>query len=130
MPGRSRPAAPPGACAPINCVDDVGTFSALTDLRQLGVKTFVVGLGVTEQAAPTISQMAVQGGAARATGTTWFDGSNEEALLNSLEDIAERTLACRLVVDAALARQAAEAGTLEVRRGDSLIPRDVERRDH
>jgi hypothetical protein len=133
------PDAAPGQCAPINCVDDVGTFAELTTLRALGVKTFVIGVGVDAFAAPTIEQMAIFGGTARfieadddadgTDGTLWFDARDELTLRTSLEDVMQRALACRVATDANVDLNALESDDIEVRAGDVVVPHDGGRLD-
>lgn len=75
----------------LNTTNDIAvsdTISALTNLQNAGIKTFVVGLGagvdptVNPQAASTLTAMAVAGG----TGN-YYPANNSTALINNLNNI-------------------------------------------
>jgi hypothetical protein len=89
----------PNCCddSPRNCLDDDEAIAAVRELRTAGVPTFVVGIPGSDLYGPVLDAMARQGGTARKGVPAYYRVESTDALLGTLEEIADRiTRGCEL----------------------------------
>jgi hypothetical protein len=75
------------------CLDDDESIAAVRELRQAGVKTFVIGLGESfagggaDLGVASLNALAEAGGVARDGGEKFYSAANEQELETALDDI-------------------------------------------
>lgn len=87
---------PPGAL----CVDAESSLAAVTELREAGITTYVIGVPGSESYADLMNQLAVAGGSARDGDRDYFDARDVEELQSALLQIgSEVAQSCEIELD-------------------------------
>jgi hypothetical protein len=119
---------PPNCCdaagvGGIGCLDGQRSVQAVTDLRAAGIETFVIGIPGSAPYAAVLDQLAVAGGAPRASEPFYYrvDTADTSALAGALAQIAaQATASCTFT----LTRAPVDPGAFNVYVGGALVPRD------
>jgi len=91
----------PGSPGTSWCVDAVYTTQAIQQLRDKGIRTFVVGIPGSSYYDALLDQMAIVGGSARATSPRYYRIDDMAALSDTLQQIGNQVLlSCELMLDA------------------------------
>lgn len=99
--GGCLPSTPPNCCdpsggaGPQGCLDGARTIQAVSDLRAVGVETFVIGIPGSAPYAALLDQLAVAGGTPRTSEPRYYrvDTADSSALAGVLAQIAAKTTA-------------------------------------
>jgi hypothetical protein len=121
------PDAPPGGCAPINCLDNVNAYNQVSAIKDLGVNTFVVGITGVESFNFVLDEMAVRGGTARPGSPKFYPANDQTALESALAEITERIVACR--VQAPAGTNLTQVDSITVSVGGQVVARDNARQN-
>jgi hypothetical protein len=105
----------------IGCLDDVATISAITALRDRGIRTYVVGIPGTEDYAAVLNAMATAGGTARSGAPSYYAASDSASLVAALGTISDAEVSCRF----ALASAPPDRTNVNVFLDDAPTPRDT-----
>jgi hypothetical protein len=120
---------PPNCCDPTTglggegCLDGAAATQAVSDLRNAGVLTFVMGIPGSAPYAAVLDELALAGGVGRATEPYYYavDTADTDALGDALAQIAARATASCIFT---LAQLPAEGDEVNVYVGGALVPRD------
>jgi hypothetical protein len=116
-----------GNCPLSSCLDvetdGAGPITEIGRIRDLGIRTFVIGVPGVEGFEDVLNGMAVAGGTDRPSATKFYPANNQAELQASLDAITRRVLACRVDVGSSLA----DTSSIQVRVGDQVLTRDASR---
>jgi hypothetical protein len=73
---------------PLDCVDNVATNEALSQLKAASIPTYVIGLPSATTLSAVLDSMAVAGGTARATSPRYYETDDAQSLADTLRRIA------------------------------------------
>jgi hypothetical protein len=88
------------------CLDSDATAQAVSDLRALGVPTYVMGIPGSSPYGPVLDRLAIAGGTARAGQPRYYavNTADEAALTSTFQDIAVQAMkSCVLKLGRAVA---------------------------
>jgi hypothetical protein len=109
---RCLPDTAPNCCDPAQmgsatgCLDGDATSQAVSDLRAIGVPTYVMGIPGSSPYGPTLDQLAIAGGTARAGQPRYYavNSADEAALASAFQEIATQAMkSCVLKLGQAIA---------------------------
>jgi hypothetical protein len=106
-----RPSCGAGADASVEIVRDAH--------EQDGIDTYVVGIGIEEDAAPLMSALAEAGGVPAPTQEGFYRGDDEATVQEALLEVSGAVSGCR----ARLPREPDDPDLVILRRGNEVIPR-------
>ena len=109
-------------CSPNNCLNDAATLQQIGRIRDLGVRTYVLGLPGVENFSYVLDRMAEVGGTARAGSPRYYEANDPAALSDALASITEQLASCRFGVTGITL---AAADTITVSVGANVVSRDV-----
>jgi hypothetical protein len=97
---RCLPNTAPNCCDPTQmgsgggCLDSDAATQAVSDLRAIGVPTYVMGIPGSSPYGPVLDQLAIAGGTARAGQPLYYavNSADETALASAFEDIASQAM--------------------------------------
>jgi hypothetical protein len=90
----------PNGPGPYMCLDSVATIQAVQQLRDAGIRTFIVGIPGSTYYATLLDQLATIGGSARPTEPFYYRVDDMSALSNTLLQIGAKVLiSCKFTLD-------------------------------
>lgn len=106
----------------LGCLDGVKTVEAVSDLRAIGVRTFVVGIPGSAPYADVLDNAAAAGGTARSSEPYYYsvDTSDRSQLESAIASVSLETLSCAFT----LARAPSNPAEVNVYVGGSVLPLD------
>jgi len=86
---------------PTGCLDGTSTVQAASDLRALGVRTFVIGIPGSGPYGGILDSVATAGGTARSTEPFYYsvDTADTSQLESAIESVTLQTLSCAFTLD-------------------------------
>ncbi len=115
-----------GSCENVNCLDDLNTLTQVQQIRDLGVKTFVIGVLGVAAFDSVLSAMADSGGTALSGPQHYYAANNQAALESALDAITQQVLACHVEVPGV---DLNAVHTVTVRVGAQALTRDPSRQN-
>jgi chorismate mutase len=114
------------------CFDDDDSIKRISDLKEAGVRTFIVGVPGADELEDLMNKLAEAGGTARSGVTKFFDVADTDELDQALDEISrEVALPCELELAQRLPRSRGfdcqHRGWLELRGWKGESPRGVVR---
>jgi hypothetical protein len=108
----------PGSCASYssNCLDDARTYAVISELRAVGIQTFVVGIAVSAWRT-VLDEMALRGGTGAA-----FMAEDAASIRTAFEDIAGAIASCEF--DMRSPSPSADPGLVNFYFDGEAVPRD------
>jgi hypothetical protein len=108
---------------PTGCLDGANTVQAASDLRALGIRTFVVGIPGSGPYADILDNVAAAGGTARSTEPYYYsvDTADTSQLESAIESVTLETLSCEFT----LAQAPSDPGEVNVYVGGVVLPQNA-----
>ena len=114
----------PDVTGPTGCLDGLRTVQAVSDLRALGVRTFVVGIPGSGPYAGILDNAAAAGGTARSSEPYYYsvDTADQSQLESAIESVSLQLLNCEFT----LAHAPANPAEVNVYVGGALLPKNAD----
>jgi hypothetical protein len=74
--------------------DDAGAEQAVTDAKNMGINTFVIGISADSMADTVLNQMAMNGGEARTSAPYYYSVQNQTDFVNAIAAITGTVVTC------------------------------------
>ena len=113
----------PGVTGPTGCLDGPRTVQAVSDLRALGVRTFVIGIPGSGPYADILDNAAAAGGTARLSEPYYYsvDTADRTQLESTIASVSLQLLSCAFT----LAHAPANPAEVNVYVGGALLPQNA-----
>jgi hypothetical protein len=107
----------------LGCLDGVKTVEAVSDLRAIGVRTFVIGIPGSAPYADVLDNAAAAGGTARSSAPYYYsvDTADQSQLQSAIESVSLQSLNCAFT----LAQAPANPAEVNVYVGGALLPQNA-----
>jgi hypothetical protein len=112
----------PNCAGPLDTDDDTaGTVQAITDAKNMGVSTFVIGISSDAMTDSALNQMAMAGGEARPSGPPYYYAvANQQDFVNAIANITGTVVSCTFP----LATRPPDVDLVTITAGGVTVPRD------